>query len=583
MKSKQKRGRAFQPDSIAAYFRLEWLPLTLITLSGLAYNVGLLAGPWFEGRLAQCLADILGGRETAAAMTALAAGYILVTLLVQAARFIKRFYVRRFANNINRRMKGVLYANLVRQSRGALEKQGAGELMTKAISDVDDCAEGIRKFTTEVFDTGVALAGYIVMLFVYDWRLALLCMIFPPISYICAEKMKKPVQRAGAAYKKAAAALSAATLDRAKNAVTYRICGCEDAQEARYEAALDGYEQAAVRANVWQAALPPLYLAASNLSVLFILWFGAKNVLGTGWRAWDIAAFTTFLSCFMKTAVKSSKAAKLFNAVQRAEVSWKRIKPMMKTPRALEPLAVPAAQRVEVSGLSFCYDGGAPIFEGVSFSAQPGDIIGVTGPVACGKSTLGRVFLCERPYGGSVRIGERELSELSPREAASTVGYLGHDPELWNDTVEENVLCGEAGDAMRFLALTALDGEVRAMEQGLQTVVGSGGVRLSGGQAQRLALARTLAHPRPVLVLDDPFSALDRQTEDEVFARLKACAQDRVVILISHRLYHFPELRQIVFMQGGKADVGTHEALCASVPAYRALYESQTGGAAHEA
>ena len=583
MKSKQKRGRAFQPDSIAAYFRLEWLPLTLITLSGLAYNVGLLAGPWFEGRLAQCLADILGGNETAAAMTALAAGYILVTLLVQAARFIKRFYVRRFANNINRRMKGVLYANLVRQSRGALEKQGAGELMTKAISDVDDCAEGIRKFTTEVFDTGVALAGYIVMLFAYDWRLALLCMIFPPISYICAEKMKKPVQRAGAAYKKAAAALSAATLDRAKNAVTYRIYGCEDAQEARYEAALDGYEQAAVRANVWQAALPPLYLAASNLSVLFILWFGAKNVLGTGWRAWDIAAFTTFLSCFMKTAVKSSKAAKLFNAVQRAEVSWKRIKPMMKTPRALEPLAVPAAQRVEVSGLSFCYDGGAPIFEGVSFSAQPGDIIGVTGPVACGKSTLGRVFLCERPYGGSVRIGGRELSELSPREVASTVGYLGHDPELWNDTVEENVLCGEAGDAMRFLALTALDGEVRAMERGLQTVVGSGGVRLSGGQAQRLALARTLAHPRPVLVLDDPFSALDRRTEDEVFARLKACAQDRVVILISHRLYHFPELRQIVFMQDGKADVGTHEALCASVPAYRALYESQTGGAAHEA
>ena len=583
MRIKQKRGRAFQPDSIAAYFRLEWLPLTLITLSGLAYNVGLLAGPWFEGRLAQCLADILGGNETAAAMTALAAGYILVTLLVQAARFVKRFYVRRFANNINRRMKGVLYANLVRQSRGALEKQGAGELMTKAISDVDDCAEGIRKFTTEVFDTGVALAGYIVMLFVYDRHLALLCMIFPPISYICAEKMKKPVQRAGAAYKKAAAALSAATLDRAKNAVTYRIYGCEDAQEVRYEAALDGYEQAAVRANVWQAALPPLYLAASNLSVLFILWFGAKNVLGTGWRAWDIAAFTTFLSCFMKTAVKSSKAAKLFNAVQRAEVSWKRIKPMMKTPRALEPLAIPAAQRVEVSGLSFCYDGGAPIFEGVFFSAQPGDIIGVTGPVACGKSTLGRVFLGERPYGGSVRIGGRELSELSPREAASTVGYLGHDPELWNDTVEENVLCGEAGDAMRFLALTALDGEVRAMEQGLQTVVGSGGVRLSGGQAQRLALARTLAHPRPVLVLDDPFSALDRRTEDEVFARLKACAQDRIVILISHRLYHFPELRQIVFMQDGKADVGTHEALCASVPAYRALYESQTGGAAHEA
>lgn len=104
--------------------------------------------------------------------------------------------MRRFANNINRRMKGILFANLVCQSRSALESEGAGELMTKAISDVDDCAEGMRKFTTEVFDTGVALAGYIVMLFVYDWRLALMCLIFPPVSYVCAELMKKPVQRA---------------------------------------------------------------------------------------------------------------------------------------------------------------------------------------------------------------------------------------------------------------------------------------------------------------------------------------------------------------------------------------------------
>ena len=153
--------------------------------------------------------------------------YILVTLGVQAARFIKRFYVRRFANNINRRMKGMLYANLVRRSRASLEQEGAGELMTKAISDVDDCVEGMRKFTTEVFDTGVALVGYAVMLLAYDWRLAILSLLFTPVSYVCAAWMKRNVQRAGAAYKKAAGALSAATLDRAQNAVTYRIYGCE--------------------------------------------------------------------------------------------------------------------------------------------------------------------------------------------------------------------------------------------------------------------------------------------------------------------------------------------------------------------
>ena len=578
MKPKNNR-----PDRILTYFRQEWLPILFTTIFGLLYNGGLLACPWFEGRLAQCLADILGGSDTAAHMVVLVLAYIAVTLLVQAARFVKRFYVRRFANNINRIMKGVLYANLLRQSRSALEHEGAGELMTKAISDVDDCAEGMRKFTTEVFDTGVALVGYVVMLFVYDWRLALLCLIFPPVSYVCAELMKKPVQRAGAAYKKAASALSTATLDRARNAVTYRIYGCEDVREERYEEALDNYEKTAVRANVWQSALPPLYLVMSNLSVLFILWFGAKNVLGTGWRAWDIAAFTTFLSCFVKMSTKSSKAAKLFNSVQRAEVSWKRIRPLMKTPEALAPLEIPSAQTLDVSQLSFGYEGDAPVFENLSFTAKPGDIIGVTGPVACGKSTLGRTFLCEQPYGGSIRFGGKELSALTPRELSSTVGYLGHDPELWNDTVTANVLCGDEGDAWKYLSMTALEGEVRAMEEGAETVAGSSGVRLSGGQAQRLALARTLAHPRPVLILDDPFSALDRSTEDVVFENLKAYARDRIVLLISHRLYHFPEMSQIIYMEDGKATTGTHEALCASIPAYRALYESQTGGANHEA
>ncbi len=576
-----KKDKTFRPDRIASYFRVEWLPLAVVTLSGLIYNVGLLAGPWFEGRLAQCLADILGGSATAARMALLVLAYILVTLTVQAARFVKRFYVRRFANNINRQMKGILYANLVRRSRASLEREGAGELMTKAISDVDDCVEGMRKFTTEVFDTGVALLGYAVMLLVYDWRLALLSLLFTPISYVCAAWMKRPVQRAGAAYKKAAGALSAATLDRAQNAVTYRTYGCESTREKRYEQTLKAYEQTAVRSSVWQSALPPLYLAVSGAGVLFILRFGAKNVLGTGWRAWDIAAFTTFLSCFTKLTVKSSKVAKLFNSVQKAEVSWKRIQPLMTSPETLEPLAVPAAAGVEIENLSFSY-GSEPVFAGLCLTVQPGDIIGVTGPVACGKSTLGQAFLCEAPYGGSVKFGGKELSALTPRQIAATVGYLGHDPELSADTVENNVLCGSNQDAMPYLAAAALKDEVLGMENGPDTVIGSAGTRLSGGQAQRLALARTLAHPRPLLILDDPFSALDRNTEDTVFANLQAYARDKVVFLISHRLYHFPQLRQVIFMENGKTTVGTHAELMASVPAYRQLYESQTGGQRHE-
>ena len=185
-------------------------------------------------------------------------------------------------------------------------------------------------------------------------------------------------------------------------------------------------------------------------------------------------------------------------------------------------------------------------------------------------------------YKGSVRIGRRELSEMSERDIAGTVGYLGHDPELSSDTVKNNILCGEELDAEKYLEAVSLRNEVMAMENGMDMLIGTGGIRLSGGQAQRLALARTLAHQRPVLILDDPFSALDRKTEDAVFEALRGYAGDKVVFLISHRLYHFPEMQRVIFIEDKKVMTGSHEELLRSAPGYRRLYEAQNADAGGE-
>ena len=572
--------REFRPDSVLSYFRLEWKALAAVTVSGLIYNVGLLAGPWFEGAMTGKLVGILSGNSGFSAMLALVAAYVLVTLGVQGARYLKRFYVRRFANNVNRRMKQVLYGKLVRESRAALQEEGEGSVMTKAILDVDDCVEGMRKFTTEIFDTGVALAAYAGMLLVYDWRLALLCMLFPPISYYTAEKMKGLIQRAGAAFKIQSGLLSTATMDRARNGVTYRVFGREEARRQDYEKNLSDYETAAVKASVWNAAMPPVYRIVSMAGVLFILYFGQKNVLGTGWSSWDIAAFTTFLSCFTKLAAKSSSAAKLFNAVHKAQVSWNRIRPMLSAPDAeAQAEAAPMEpEMLRVENLCFSYPNGREILKDISFTAQPGQIIGITGPVACGKSTLGKAFLCEYPYGGSITFGGQELRDMDGGTLSRVIGYLGHDPELLSGTMEENILLGENQEPWTYLRLVCLDKEVEAMEQGIQTPVGSDGGGLSGGQAQRLALARTLCHRRPVLILDDPFSALDRATERQVFENLRKTAKDSVVLLISHRLYLFPELDHILYLEDGAVTQGTHRELMAKAPAYAKLYEDQRGG-----
>lgn len=568
-----------QPDRLLTYFKAETWPLAVVTVTGLVYNIGLAFGPVLEGKLAQCLLDIMGGTARWPAMVYLAAVYVGVTVLVQAARYFKRFYVRRFANNVNRSMKRVLYGNLLHTSREELERAGTGNLMTRAISDVDACVEGMRKFTTEVFDTGVALAAYFVLLLVYDWRLALLTGLFPPVAFFLAERMKKPVSRCAAVYKESAGRLNGATLERISGAVTYRVFGLEENRDRAYEDCLADYERKAAAANLWENTLPPLYQVVSMLGAVLILWLGGKNVAGTGWASWDIAAFTAFLTCFTKLSVKTSKAAKLFNSVQKAQVSWKRIKPLLKDVEEAPELPPAPAADLEVSGLGFAYPGGSEVLKHISFTARPGQIIGVTGPVACGKSTLGKAFLCELPYTGSIRFGGRELRDMTEAERASVVGYLGHQPELLSATVKENVLLGTDGPASPWLAASCLTEEVAAMPQGEDTAVGSGGVRLSGGQQARLALARTLRHKRPLLILDAPFSAVDMTTEGEIMEHLRALAGDSIILLLSHRLDRFPELDGVLWMEQGTVLAGSHQELMETCPAYTSLYNAQKGGA----
>lgn len=579
------------PDRIIEYFKEEWIVLLAVTISGMIYNVGLLAGPWFEGKMTGCLVNILGGSETFADMLILVALYVISIAVVQISRYIKRFYVRRFSNNVNKHMKQILYGSLVHKSRAQLQEEGVGNVMTKAILDVDDCVEGMRKFTTEIFDTGVAMVAYMGMLLWYDWRLALLCMIFPPVSYYIAERMKVIVQKTGAAYKVQSGILSAATLDRANNAVTYRVFGCEGERRESYEKNLTDYEKSAVLANIWNSSLQPIYRIISMTGVIFILYFGGKNVLGVGWREWSVAAFATFLACFTKLADKSSKAAKLFNAVHKAQVSWKRIKPLMVIPNDDAPQSAQPVRRADtlesvptltVDSISFAYPESKKIYSDISFDAKPGEIIGVTGPVACGKSTLGKTFLCEYPYDGSIRLSGRELKDMTASERTGLVGYLGHDPELFNDSIANNVMMGDKGDCRQYLKTVCIDEEVNAMEDSTDTLVGSGGVRLSGGQAQRLALARTLCHMKPLMVLDDPFSALDKNTEVQVFNNLRAMTENNVVMLISHRLYLFPQMSRIIWMDGGRAIVGTHEQLMEQCPEYANLYLEQAGGGSDE-
>lgn len=541
--------------------------LFLITITGLIYNVGLLAGPYFEGQLAGCLVDISKNLKTANSMIQLSVIYICVILFVQFARFLKRYFVREFGNDINRNLKMDVYKHFVYDTSN---NENAGSIMTKAISDADACSEGIRKFTTEIFDTGIALISYIMMLVLYDAKLTCFVIIFPVISYLIANKLGPVVAKNAFNAKKSAERLNASTLDRLHLAITYRIYGEESNMHEVYEKDLQDYEDKTVCSNILETAVKPLYEIISMTGIVFIIYFGSKRVMN---NLWDVAIFTTYISCFTKMAVKSSKAAKLFNAVQKAKVSWDRIYPIIENDHEVKNRKPIDVNTIEVSNLSYAYDDRI-IFSNVSFQAKKGDIIGITGEIASGKSTLGKVFLENSHYQGKILVNKKQLKDIEKDYAVTS--YMGHNLELFDDTIENNIKFGKEGNILPVLDIASMKEEVETFPDGIYTRLGEGGIKLSGGQQSRIALARTLYHARGIIVLDDPFSACDKNTEKEIYENIRREYKESIIFLISHRLSLFDQMNQILFIDNQSVEAGTHQELLKNNEKYKHLYFLQT-------
>ena len=556
-------------NTLLNYFKKEKKTLIVVTITGLIYNVGLLLGPLLEGKAVSCLYEILVDNASYMKMLKIICLYLLSIFVVQGARFLKRKYVRQFANNTNKRMKDTLYSHLLNLTNEKIMDEGVGNLLTKAISDVDDCSEGMRKFVTEIFDTGIAIISYVTMLIYYDWHLALLCLMFTPFSYILAKKMKVIIQKNSTKFKETASLLSEETLDMANNVLLYRVYGRTSNRKENYQNILKRYEKDATLAELPVLALPSLYKIISLFGVFFIVYFGSKNVLHVGYRIWDIATFTAFLSYFMKTADKTSKVAKLFNSISKAEVSWDRIKDYMKEEDEKYEYNHLLVNNLTFDKVSFNYSNSPILFKDVSFNLKKGEILGVTGHVASGKTSFGRLLLNIYPYKGNIYLDNKELRDVNKNDIYMT--YLGHNFELFNDTIANNISLGENIDTYKYLKLVCLDKEVEDMKDGINTIVGDNASFLSGGQAQRLALARTLAHASSILVLDDPFSALDKNTEEKIFENIKREYKDKIIILISHRLSLFSKMDKVLYIENSNVYIDKHEVLLIKNESYKRL------------
>lgn len=570
-------GGAGSENRLSFYILKEKKPLALLTITGLIYNLGLTAGPYFEGQLVQCLKNIYEGKQTLYDMLRLAGLYVAVILMVQAARAAKRFFVRRFANDMSRSMRLVLYHSLLGKTgeEEDCRAENTGELMTKAISDIDICTEGVRKFATELFDTGVVLIAYIAFLMAYNIRLTFISCAFIPLAFFAANRVKRWVSLASLSTRQSEGRLTSQVMDRISHMDLWRLCGYEERRNVVLEQYLKDYERTSVKSGLWENSMQPLYRIIAITGVLPVF------IIGSGYvhqNIWDVAAFTAFMACFFRLAEKSSHAAKLFNAVQKARVSWQRVKPLLKAgTEDRQCRAVTKVHEITAENVAL-YRGDRKLFSHLSFQANPGDLIAIAGPVASGKSSMGQMIAGWLPYQGSLKIDGREIRDMGMGTTRNYVSVMEQKSAFFSGTIRDNIAVGEPVDITPFVHIACLEEDLAGLPEGLDTRILGDGTPLSGGQQQRVALARTLAQGSRILVLDDPFASLDEKTALQVFAGIKEISGNRIIFLISHRLAFFPECTSVIYLKGETAVQGTFTEVCRKCPELEEQYQMQEGG-----
>lgn len=587
------------PEKITSYFSREWRSLSIVTVAGTVFNMGMSLIAVWQGRLIDSL--VQGDPKDVFIKNMIT--FLFIVSVVQILRYLKRYYVRIFANGTRARMRLAVYDDIVNTGIDRLAWVKTGDLMTRAIGDVDLCVEGMRKVTTEVFDTGVLMAAYFVTLIMYDWKCTIPSCLFIPVAMWIAARLKGVISKQTRLARTQSSVVAEYTYDAVENESVYRMNGLDRQYEDTYETQLVKLGRLSVKADILENSMQPVYNAVSLIGIVIVICYGGQNVID---GAWTIGMFSAYMSIFLALTTKSSKAAKLFNSYQKAVVSWQRVKgylvPAGKESYAGEDNDAGEESDGEGSSSEKTYDRDIVCnglhcgwlsdddpFKGdlaISFSAERGQIIGITGPVACGKSVLALALTGLWDYSGSIRLFGRELREYSQEERSRLISYMGHMPQLFDTSIEENITLGndDNGSVSAVLKNVCFEEDLREMPDGIKTTVGSGGIRLSGGQKARVSLARALYHKAPVIILDEPFASVDIKTEQAIIDNIRRDYRDSLVIIVSHRLRIFPQTDKILLLEKGKRCMtGTHEELLGSSPLYESIFslqssEQKTGG-----
>jgi ATP-binding cassette, subfamily B, multidrug efflux pump len=512
-------------------------------------------------------------------------GVMLAVSVLQVVCTIAGTYVgARVAMSFGRDIREAIFGRVLAFSAREVNRFGAPSLITRTTNDVQQVQLLVLLSATMLLSAPITMIGGIVMALREDLGLSWLVAVAMPVlagAILLVVRRMRPLFR-----------IMQDRIDTVNRVLREQITGIrvvrafvrEPYERDRFATANAELTATATTVGRLQASLFPIVMLILNISSVAVLWFGAQRIAA---GEMQVGSLTAFLAYLIQILFAVMMATFLLMIAPRAAVSADRIGEVLDTESSVvlpvDPVtSLPLSSTVEFVDIEFTYPGAeTPVLRNINLLARPGQTTAIIGSTGAGKSTL--VSLIPRLFdatGGAVRVDGVDVRDTEADLLWSRIGLVPQKPFLFTGTVASNLRYGnpDATDDELWHALRVAQAEdfVRAMPGGLEAAISQGGSNVSGGQRQRLSIARALVKRPEIYVFDDSFSALDVTTDARLRAALKAETRDRCVIIVGQRVATIADADQIVVLEHGEiVGIGTHDELRETSPTYAEIVDSQ--------
>ena len=512
----------------------------------------------------------------------------LAILLLAALRglfyYYQSFLTARVGQEVVMQVRRRLFAHVQRLSLRFHNRSSTGDLLTRLTGDInmlrDLLVASLLSLTSEV----VILVGFVAVMFLMDWRLALLAVVTIPAIFALVTVYSTRIRQAARKQRRREGELAARLHEVLTGIHVVQIFAREAEEDERLRSLNKRSLRSGLQATRLEAQLNRGVELSVALGMAVTLWFGATEVIAGRLTPGELIVFVTYMQSFYRPLRRISRVAE---RAGKAGSCVERITEVLdEQPDVRDGQRTAPAFRGEVrlDRVGFAYTEGAPVLEEIDLTVAPGQTVALVGPSGAGKSTLlGLIPRLHDATRGAVRIDGQDVRSFTLKSLRDQISVVPQDGMLFAGTIRENILYGrsEATDAEIEAAARAarIHDHIVSLPDGYETVIGERGVTLSGGQRQRLAIARALIKDAPVVLLDEPTTGLDAESETLVLEALDRLLAGRTAIMIAHRLSTLRRADAIVVLEAGRiVERGTHAELLAKGGRYQDLHALQAGG-----